>query len=186
MHYVMESDVRAAHAKVVDWPDLNPRDMKLGRTLGSPPSGPLEFCLDSGPPRPILPLYESGIPLMAIALADCLLSAGAENIELFKAVLHDPRSGRSQSSHVAFNILGLVDAADVDASVLMFEPVGSAAIDMDFESLVLDHDRIPSDLLLFRLAVAGRPIVVHETVRQAIECAGINGLRFCGDGEWMG
>lgn len=183
----MESEDRSVHARILEGPgDEFAGAMKLGLKLRSLPPSPLELELDPRHPRPIMPLYVDNVPLMAEALWGCFVSAGTDNIDRYDVVLHDPYDGQALTSYAAFNIVGLVDATDVHASTLMMEPPGDAAMEMDFESLVLDHARIPSDLRVFRLAVAGRPIIVHESVRQAIEDAGIAGLRFCGDGEWHG
>ena len=59
-------------------------------------------------------------------------------------------------------------------------------LDHDFANLVLDEQRIPSKLLLFRLAESVNAIIVHEKIKKTIEAQGIEGMVFYGSGEWSG
>ena len=59
-------------------------------------------------------------------------------------------------------------------------------IDRDFRKLVIDNERVRSTLLMFRLAESVNAIVVHESVRKAIELAKIEGMVFYEPGEWSG
>lgn len=154
--------------------------------IDGPPPGSLEYELDPRYPGSLDPLSEEDVPIMSLDLARILQDAGVDNIEYFEATIHEPRSGRTLKNYTVFNVVGLVSGADMKASEFMVEPSPDAPMDVDFEKLVLDPSRIPPDLLVFRLASAGRPIVVHGKVRQAMESAGIEGVRFFEAGEWSG
>jgi hypothetical protein len=113
-----------------------------------------------------------------------IAKAGVENIEYFDAILQNTLTGQQLLTYKAFNIIGAVSAADMDASELMGTS-SSRMGDADFHALVLDESRI-DDLLMFRLAEALNAIVVHESVCKAIEAAGIPGFVFYGPAGWSG
>ena len=185
-HFVMESDVSLSSVRILKAPSWPKGAWSQGARIDRPPPGPLEYALDPEHPGPLKPLFAENVPIMSLDVARVLQDVGVDNIEYFEAVVQEPWSGLTLKTHTAFNIVGLILGADMKASEFMIEPPQDAPLDVDFEKLVLDQSRIPSDLLVFRLAASGRPIVVQAKVRQAIEAAGIEGMRFFEDGEWSG
>lgn len=182
----MESDAALPGARILEAPSWPKGAWNQGMPIASPPPGALEYGLDPDHPGSLKPLFEEDVPVMSLDMARVLQDVGVDNIEYFDAVIHEPWSGRALQDYTAFNVVGMVCCADMAASAFMAEPPLGAPMDVDFEKLVLDRSRIPPDLLMFRLAAAGRPIMVHAKVRQAIEAAGIEGMRFFQDGEWSG
>jgi hypothetical protein len=119
---------------------------------------------------------------------EALRKAGVDNIEYYDAILENPLTGQRLLNYKAFNIIGVVSAADMEASGMMGTlgtPGATMGIGDFFHSLVLDESRINGQLM-FRLAEALGAIVVHESVGKAIEAAGIPGFVFYGSGEWSG
>ena len=185
-HFVMERDGSLPRVRILEAPSWPKGDWNRGLRIDNPPPGSLEYELDPRCPGSLEPLFEDDVPIMSLDVAGVLHEVGVDNIEYFEAIIHEPRSGRTLRDYTAFNVVGLVSGADLKASEFMVEPSPDAPMDVDFEKLVLDQSRIPPDLLVFRLAASGRPIVVHAKVRQAIEAAGIGGVRFFEAGEWSG
>jgi Immunity protein family (Imm11) len=158
---------------------------RSGRPLRVPVTPPLVYTLDRDyPGTPKAMYYEQAVPVMRADVIQVLRKAGVDNIEYFDAILENPLTGQPELDYKAFNIIGAVAAADMGASELM--GTSSSTIgDVDFHALTLDESRT-GGLLLFRLAEALNAIVVHESVRKAIEAAGIPGFVFYGPGTWSG
>lgn len=156
-----------------------------GRLITTPVPQPLVYTLDPDfPGNPKAIYYEEGIPVMRDDVVAALQRAGVDNLQLFNAVLRDPKSGTEYRDYKAFNIVGLVSCADMARSERM--PTSDSTIgDVDFHALVIDETKTRG-LLLFRLAEAVNAIVVHEKVRAEIEAAQIPGIVFYGPGEWSG
>jgi hypothetical protein len=156
-----------------------------GRPLTVPVTAPLVYTLDKNyPGTPKAMYYEKAVPVMRDDVIEALRKAGVDNIEYFDAILENPLTGQPELNYKAFNIIGVVAAADMGASELM--GTSSSTIgDVDFHALTLDESRT-GGLLLFRLAEKLGAIIVHESVRKAIEAAGIPGFVFYGPGTWSG
>jgi hypothetical protein len=158
---------------------------RSGRPLSVPVTPPLVYTLDPDyPGTPKAMYYGESVPVMRDDVVEALSRAGVDNIEYYDAILENPLTGQPETNYKAFNIIGAVSAADMGTSELMGTS-NSRMGDTDFHALTLDESRT-GGLLLFRLAEALNAIVVHESVRQAIEAAGIPGFVFYGPGEWSG
>jgi hypothetical protein len=123
-------------------------------------------------------------PLMSSRLLAVLRSVGASNLEVFPACIRNPLTREERLDYVAFNVVGLVAAADMTESVLMGTS-DDKLLAVDFHSLVIDEKKA-GGLLLFRLAESCSAIVISSSVKEAIERAGIPGMVFYGPGEWAG
>ena len=130
-------------------------------------------------------MYGLSVPIIRQDLLQALLDAGVDNLQLFDAVVRDPVTGAEHTNYRAFNVVGVVMAADMGKSELMHEDT-LTGVDRDFAHLVLDEGRIRSGLLLFRLAEATNAIVVHEKIKDMIEARNIEGMVFYEPGEWSG
>ena len=156
-----------------------------GNILGCEIPEPVVYDLDARYPGNPKALYHAEpVPVMSVELVEVLAEAGVNNLELFDAVLHDPVSGRDFSNYKAFNVVGKVAAADMEASTRMGVS-NSTLISVDFDSLVLDEGKC-FGLKLFRLAEQVGAIVVDESIKSAIERSGIPGIFFYASGEWSG
>jgi hypothetical protein len=85
--------------------------------------------------------------------------------------------------YLAFNIIGVIAAADLSKSE--YHAWDESKVALDFNSLVIDEIKT-RNALIFRLAEATNGIVIHESVKKAIEAAGINTLTFISPEEWVG
>lgn len=144
---------------------------------------PVRIHLDPGSPGLLMPMYHKGILLMSTELIEALRSAGVSNLELFDAVLVDEAQQREYNSYRLVNIVGVIAAADLAASV--YRAHGTPLFDVEFDSLAIDESRTRG-ALMFRLAENLSGIVVHESVKAAVLKAGIEHLDFTPPAQWVG
>lgn len=126
----------------------------------------------------------SPVPYMHNSIMEALLAVGVDNIQYYDAVIRDLKRNIDHTDFKAFNVVGLVSAADMSASTMMGTS-NSNSIDADFDRLVLDEEKCAGKLL-FRLAENITAIVVSEVVKNEIEKRGIKGVMFYPSGEWAG
>jgi hypothetical protein len=132
-----------------------------------------------GPPVEMLDL---GIPLMSERLHRAIVGAGVSNVEWFDARLRNTLSGE-EFPYMIYNVVGLIAAADLAKSD--WESLnGKPTTDVSFDELVIDEARI-GGALLFRLAENVNALMIAQRVRDSIERAGIDTLRFTAPQDWM-
>lgn len=124
------------------------------------------------------------VPVMHNSLCEALLAAGVDNIQYYNAVIRDLKRGIDHKEYKAFNIVGLIAAADMSSSSMMGAS-DSKFIDADFDRLVLDEKKC-NGKLLFRLAENITTIVVSEVVKNEVEKRAVKGIYFYPSGEWAG
>ena len=186
-HYVMVGEGQYPVAPIRVCPRLPGGPWYRGYRLRIQVPTPLRYALEADRETPgiMKALYaEESVPVMRDDLVETLVAAGVDNLELFPAVITDPMTGEEHTNYKAFNVVGLVAAADLGASKMM-GTTSSTLIDADFASLVLDESKAHG-LLLFRLAENVSAIVVDERVRREIEGRKIPGILFYASGEWSG
>lgn len=182
--FVMECRGRSPIARVELVSKVGDAPWMSGATVRGP-GEPVEYGVHPKRQGNLLAMYELSVPLIREDLLDALRGAGADNLQLFPAVIRNGASGAEHRDYRAFNVLGVVSGADTSRSTFMHGE-SITGVDRDFAGLVLDETRIPSDLRLFRLAESVNAIVVHARVRDAIEARRIDGMVFYGPGEWSG
>ena len=187
-YYVMVGEGVYPIHPIEKQPDLPGGPWYHGHKLKITVPTPLEYTLRSkkGVGYNIKMLYgNKAIPVMHNSLVEALQSAGVNNLELFPARITNPNTGEVHEDYQAFNVVGLVSAADLENSTLMNEADTPTLLDTDFDSLVIDESKTMG-FRLFRLAENCSAIVVDEKVKAAIEERGIPGIVFYGPGEWSG
>jgi len=128
---------------------------------------PLSFEVDF-PSRDAVPHFIGNtIPVFSNELVKGLAGAGVSNYQVFAAKLHSTITGEDWDGFWAFNVLGLVRAADrtrSEADTLMEEdPDGSKPPLLAFNRLVLDSTKTGNQLM-FRLAESPVVLLIHESV----------------------
>lgn len=167
-----------------DRPELPRGPWMSGKRITYDVTTPLEYGLDPDYPGELLPFYKSAAPLMNQKLIQAIKDAGADNLQLFDAVLVDPQRSMRHTDYKAVNIIGVVAMADLGKSSTMGTG-DSEMIDVDFHRLEF-RAGTAGEHLVFRLAESVNAIVVHARVRQSIEAAGVAGMTFYESGEWSG
>jgi len=188
-YYVMDGEGVYPILAIEEEPDLPGGPWYHGHKLKITVPTPLEYILeieDEEPDGNMNMLYDGeAIPIMHNSLVEALQSAGVNNLELFPARITNPNTGEMHEDYQAFNVVGLVSAADLENSTLMNESDTPTLLDTDFDSLVIDESKTMG-FRLFRLAENCSAIVVDEKVKAAVEERGIPGIVFYGPGEWSG
>ncbi len=155
-----------------------------GRRFDPAPAEPVVARIRSGyesaEPRPFL-----GVPpILSDALLAVLRGAGVHNLDTYEVLIRSADGAVSLTGHKAFNLIGLVAAADLRRT--LFTP-GNASrhLDASIDSLVLDPAKTQG-LRMFRLAENTSVIVVHHSVKAAIEAAGIAHIQFREPADFLG
>jgi len=165
-------------------PDLPGPPWMTGRPITIDVPDPLVFELDPHYPGEMLPLYVDDIPLMRDDLLEVLKGTGVDNLQLFNAVVRNTKKRVAHTNYKAFNIVGVIAAADLPRSTLMF-PQEPHMVDMMFDSLAIDESKIGGPLM-FRLAESVNAIMVHRRIKDAVAAAAIVGMVFYDPEDWAG
>ena len=114
-------------------------------------------------------LLTGGTLLMSTKMVHCLEKAGVNNFQTFPVVLQNPETGESWNNYVAVNIIGLVEAADLEKSEYDILMDGSQDIPplLAFESISLFRKKL-NDLLLFRMAESPGTIIIHSKLKDLL------------------
>jgi hypothetical protein len=147
-------------------PSLKDRWMS-GRRFIKPPAEPVVATIQPGYEKSELVPYFDAARLMSTVMHDVLRSAGVDNLDVYEAEIRSEDGAIVHRGYKAFNIIGLVQAADLKQTVFN-DPPGSRVIDASIEHLIIDDAKV-GDLLMFRLAEFVGAVIVHEKVRVAVE-----------------
>jgi hypothetical protein len=170
---------------VEDWPDIpGVESWMSGTPFSAPISTPIQLYWDPNDEEgPAQPLYKPGIPMMAREVLSTLRSAGVDNIDAYDVEMRSHASAEIDRSYVAFNLIGLVAAADRSKSKIVADG-GPPLIAVGFDAVSIDT-RSTLGQLMFRLAENVTAIVVHDRIKNALE-AKHTGLSFVEPEHWFG
>jgi hypothetical protein len=106
-------------------------------------------------------------PVISERFYRALVDAGVDNIDVYDATLASEDRQLQISGYKACNIIGLVKAADLTKTV--FSPDNpSRLMDASIDSLAIDPQRAKGHLF-FRLAEYSGAVVVHDSIKRALE-----------------
>lgn len=154
-----------------------------GVRFEEPPQEPIRVEIEPGESGVLLEFSSNLIPLMTHRLSNVLKESGVSNIDFYNAEICELETGKIYVTHVVFNLIGVLAAADLTKSE--YQAYDSPLISVDFDSLAIDENKTRG-ALMFRLAESVNGIVIHESVKSAIEAAGIDTLTFIPPEEWVG
>lgn len=120
------------------------------------------------------------ITLYSEAFIKLLENHGVDNIEYFDAEVTYEPSGSKPKYKVA-NIIGKISCVDEDKSKLRR---GKTGLLLGFDSIVFDISNIHGQKI-FRLAEDETLVVVHSSIKIAVEKAGLKDFLFVSDKEWQ-
>lgn len=165
MYKLIEPDIYSDH-RIVENPALPPTlSFQDGVLIQEPLPSPLVFRVDF-PKSAMLPHLLGDIILVASdRFVATLRKAGVDNFQLFPAVLRNPEVGAEWTGFHAFNVLGLLDAADMNASryLTIMEGEGHLPPVVNFEELVLAR-AATHDQPMFRVLQSSSLLAVHQRV----------------------
>jgi Immunity protein family (Imm11) len=110
--------------------------------------------------------FYSDCAVMSTRFVETLKQAGASNLQVFPIAITHQCTGRRIEDYCVVNVVGLVAAADLSASIA--RPL---ADQLFFEKLVIDPDAA-RNLPIFRLAEARSEIIVNERIAKALLSGG--------------
>ncbi|HEV8263943.1 MAG TPA: hypothetical protein VGQ06_03260 [Gemmatimonadales bacterium] len=166
-YYVLEGE-NPRRMLLYDFDDPGPQDSWLiGQRFHSAPTEPVVVPIQPGYERAELLPYFGTPPVMSNEFFETLKGAGVDNIETYDAVLQSEDGTVQHRGFKAFNIVGLISAADLTRTKFSSNNP-ERLIDAGIESLAIDPNK-PKGLLMFRLAENVGAVIVHDKVRRAIE-----------------
>ena len=124
---------------------------------------------------------DMSVPLMSKRLRQAIESAGVDNIEFYPVTVRNSQTGEAYE-YFAFNLVGRVAAADPAAKMSSHD--GDFVGDTQVYELAIDESRARG-LLMFRLEEKFTVILVHRTVKEAIERASIGSVTFVTPEDFM-
>lgn len=187
MYWMMECfrDAWTGGRGIESWPDIPGIDSWLtGSRFASAPPGAIVLYWDpedeEGPPQP---LYKAGVPMMTKRVHEALVQAGVDNLDVYPVEVRSHQSTEINQDYVAFNVIGVIRAADMSKSV--YDPsVEPHLIAVGFNGVTIDESRT-GGALLFRLAENVGAIVIHDRVKRHLEGLSL-GLTFVPPEKWVG
>lgn len=185
MFFMLEcfSPDEADHAQFTSLPEDDDLSWLSGRRFAEPPLPPVRLTIEFGEGGLLPEFTDVPLPLMSRRLATALENAGVTNIDYYETEIHDLQTDEVHHDLLAFNLIGAISAADLANS--QYSAPDGPLISVDFDSLVIDEGKTRG-ALMFRLAESVNAIVVHESVKNVIEAAGIDTLTFIPPEEWVG
>jgi hypothetical protein len=147
----------------------------LGRMFVGQVQVPVQVTAKEGFDLGILMPFYPTPTIMRRDLYEAIRSAGVDNVDAWQAVVRKANGTILSNEYLAYNVLGVVRAAGAGTTYAPENP--SRMVDASIESLQIDENAARG-LLLFRLAESIDTVVVHRTVRAAIETRGIENIRF--------
>jgi hypothetical protein len=114
-------------------------------------------------------------------LLDLLRMQGVDNIEAYPCLITNMVNGEHQTDFAAVNVVGKIRCVNRRKSRFEDFDDGSNRI-LAWDYLVLDEDEIGGQKL-FCLAEMPIQLVVHRSVKEAIEAAGMTGMEFIAQGD---
>ena len=118
--------------------------------------------------------YHNPVNLMSDALAKVILASGVDNLDLYNAVIVDEKGKVYREDYKAFNLIGIIRAADLQQTEFM-PGSDSRLIDASIAKLAID-ERKAHGALMFRLAENVSAVLVHARVARAIAEAKLDGV----------
>ena len=144
------------------------------------PQGPVQVKIRSRHKNDPWPTFvEVPVPFLSKHMYEVLLAAGVNNIDVYPVEISHPDGTIAPESdnYFVFNLLGAVAAVDLANTVYDPSTQVASSMKMSFDSLAIDEAKAKGHLM-FRLAESLSTILVHESVKKALEHAQIPLIEF--------
>jgi hypothetical protein len=185
MYYVWKQDLTLEDdfATFTNEPDaFDPQLWTSAEELDAPPS--FDLADDSDSPTTLSDVLLTSFPLQVFSpkLKSLLRDIGVRNIQYFPIAISGREDREEVTAHQIANIVGAIDCLDFDHSRYARSQgdgsiirVSKFRIRPDAVKWSASDGTVP---LLFRLGEFKRHILVHESVKDACQKAGITGVKF--------
>lgn len=146
-----------------------------GRPITSEVAEPIEFEIDLDSEGRRMPtFFTTPAFLVKNSFYQDLLSFGVDNLQAYRATITNTETGECWNDYRVLNVVGLIECADVSAS-----DVSRLGPDLlFFNSVTVDKDALPGDLLVFRLGEDPTKIIVADRTVTAIQDKGYDDIYF--------
>lgn len=123
-------------------------------------------------------------------LVAALEEAGVKNIDYYPAKIVDHETGAVTDTYRTANVIGRIACLDEQNSVCTYASGDNSLLDIE-EFSIHEHKISPTpemdgDPLMFRLDEVESIILVHASVREHLERAGITGVKFTEPEQYLG
>jgi len=153
-------------------PKLPPVISFMSGKIITGPLPELVFEVDFPKGEPLPHLLGDEVPLVSNALLEILKRVGIDNYQIFPAKIVNPNTKQIWEGYHAFNVIGLVKAANMDASdydtLMAGSPDGVSVPLVAFRKIVLD-EKNTLGLYMFRLAESPDVILVKQNVVEELK-----------------
>lgn len=143
-----------------------------GERFAQAPPLPLEASIEQAADGRLLDFYQMPLCVMSSRLEAFFNAAVIDNIDFYPTVLVDLANGQTRTDYVAFNVIGLVAAADLSRS--RYDDFGEVKM---FDAIALDP-RHTRGTRMFRMAESPGQILVDASVKALAEAQGLTSLLF--------
>ncbi len=183
MYYILEKnpfpEPEPYRTRSMGWnKNLDDGKFIIGTQVPETYDKPFEFELweyDKGS-NGLAEFYYEDFPLMSDSLIEALKRAGVDNLQTFPAILKNIETKFETSAYKVVNVLGKLQAADMDASDYI-DMGGTGLIAVGFKDLVIDESKT-NNAKMFRLAESITDVIIHESVKTVLEKSGFKYLRY--------
>lgn len=173
MYYFLRQDLFDGHDVIeIDGhtDETGSRDWLSGAAFADP-LPPQTLLLDPAYGRRFPELFDTTVPVMSSRLLEVLEECGVANLDRYPVVLRNKVTGEETSGYSAVNVIGIVDAADLDRSEYrprFGKPKFTGKITIDAART--------EGANCFRLLYGPGLIVVSESVAQKVRAANLFGV----------
>jgi hypothetical protein len=130
----------------------------------------------------LLPYFGTAT-LMSDDFYKALREAGVDNLDLYEAIIQSTDGSVSHRGYKAFNLIGVVRAADLTNTVFN-NPPGTQLIDASIDGLGINTTKAKG-LLMFRLAEYLGAVIVHENIKNVLQAKRFPHVRFTEPKEFV-
>ena len=164
-YFKFQPDIHGIYG-IADYPSMpNNISFVAGQVIAHSLSEPLVFTVTNPPDCPPKHLLGSMIPVASRQFVEALRAAHVSNMQTFPAVLHNIETGQKWHDYLALNIVGLLDGADMRASVYDTIIGGDALPPLvSFSELVLARASVENHLV-FRIVQSPSEMFMAGSVR---------------------
>ena len=120
----------------------------------------------------------SGDPVVSARFKRLLEAEGVPEVEFLPVAIRDHGGAIASSDYFFLHPVGSLDVIDLDASELVFDDEQTQGHVLDAPRLVIRETAIPPSALCFRLARYPVVILMRRSLTEAIEAAGLTGIKF--------
>jgi hypothetical protein len=136
-----------------------------GSLITEPLPDPLVFTVDTTAAKPPADFIRKRFPVFSDRLVLAFQEAGVDNLQLFPALLRNPKTGEEWAAYHVVNIVGLVSCLAVAESNA--ESSLPPLYEFELSDMVIDESRTDG-MPLFRLLESPSVILVHTQVGDRI------------------